>query len=330
MLANPGVRARALAVMCSASAVLGVGCGSDDAGGSGSLAVLVEAEDVITDGIEPGEGAENVRDGWTVRFDKYVLTIGDIALRAASDANATAVANELHVVDLVDVPPSGLELWSFDGLSSGRWDFEYATPAADASAVRHESVSEEDHAAIVENGWTYLVEGEISRSDGQSCPPAALASVGAATPNAELSGTNPCYDAPSVRFTFGAPADTRFGPCEVDGVPGVAIASGSTQTVAATIHGDHLFFNGFPEGDEGGVQRLAQWLADCDLDLDGSVTVEELSAISPDALPELDDRYQLGGSPVTPLATMYDYVIGQLMTQGHMNGEGECALGGAQ
>ena len=113
-------------------------------------------------------------------------------------------------------------------------------------------------------------------------------------------------------------------------MPGFAISAGRTQTVAATIHGDHLFFNGFPEGDEGGVTRLAQWLADCDLNLDGTVTQDELEAIAPSQLPEIDDRYQLGGSPVTPLDDMHDYVISQLKTQGHFQGEGECPLDGME
>jgi len=98
--------------------------------------------------------------------------------------------------------------------------------------------------------------------------------------------------------------------------------------VAATIHGDHIFFNGFPESGEGGVMRLAQWLADCDLNLDGEVTREELEMIAPADLPEIDTRFQLGGSPITPLLEMWDYVTAQLKTQGHFQGEGECAFDG--
>jgi hypothetical protein len=70
--------------------------------------------------------------------------------------------------------------------------------------------------------------------------------------------------------------------------------------------------------------RLAQWLADSDLNLDGSVTPQELQAIPPSVLSEIDARYQLGGSPITPLRSMWDYFRAQLETQGHMNGEGEC------
>src|SRR5690606_8081044 len=124
--------------------------------------------------------------------------------------------------------------------------------------------------------------------------------------------------------------ETVFGPCEIDEVPGFSVAADGTTVVSATLHGDHIFFNGFPEGGEGGTVRLAQWIADCDLDLDGEVTQAELEAIAPAALPELDGRYQLGGSPITPLESMWIYVSAQLKTQGHFQGEGECPFDGAE
>jgi hypothetical protein len=308
--------------------VLMAGCGDEGEAGSGSLTVLLESEDVIIEGLEPGDGTENIGDGWAVGFDKYIAAIGDIDVHFSTDESVQAEAGEVFVVDLTELPTGGLSLWTLDGLREGRWEFNYATPGAGDGSTRHDSVVQGDYDEMVANDWTYLIDGVLTKGDGQSCPPAALATPGSKTPNGNLSGGNGCYDAASVRFTFGATAETSFGPCEIDEVPGFAISAGGTQTVAATIHGDHLFFNGFPEGDEGGVARLAQWLADCDLNLDGTVTANELDAIAPSQLPELDERYQLGGSPITPLDTMYDYLIAQLKTQGHFQGEGECPVDG--
>src|SRR5690606_36774095 len=192
----------------------------------------------------------------------------------------------------------------------------------------HEDVRRADFDLMVESGWTYLIRGTLSQTGGQSCPPAAKSEPGERQPNGQLSGEDPCYDAESIDFELGISAPTALGPCSIDGSAGVAIPDGGTQTVALTIHGDHLFFNGFPEGGEGGVQRLAQWLADCDLNLDGLVDRDELEAIEPDDLPELDDRYQLGGAPVPHLDTMLDYVTAQLKSQGHYQGEGECPIDG--
>ena len=73
--------------------------------------------------------------------------------------------------------------------------------------------------------------------------------------------------------------------------------------------------------------RLAQWLADSDLNVDGSVTMDELTRIAPSELGEIDERYQLGGAPLSPLDNMATYLKAQVMTQGHFQGEGECALG---
>lgn len=304
------------------------GCSGEEIEGTGTLSVLLEAEDVIIDGLQPGEDEENVRDGWAVHFDKFIGTIGHVDVHFATDDGIEAEGEGVFVIDLARLPASGTPLWRLEGLRAGRWEFNYGTPGAGDGSIRHDSVSQGDYDAMVENDWTYWLDGSIEKPDGQACPPATLANPGDKSPNGSTSGGNACFDATSVRFEFGATAETSFGPCEIDGVPGFAIASGSEQSVAITIHGDHPFFNGFPEGDEGGVLRLAQWLADCDLDLDGTVTQDELEAISPAMLPELDGRYQLGGSPITPLTNMYEYLIGQLKTQGHFQGEGECPWDG--
>ena len=291
-----------------------VACGDDssavdggtDGATGGALSLLLEAEETITEGLEGGSGDENILDGWSVTFDRYVVAIGDIDLTFSTDASNTANASEVFVVDLVQVPPTGLALWSFDSLRNGRWELAYETPLASASAQRHESVSEEVFAEMVREGWTYLVEGTISQTGGESCPPPA--------------GT--CSVNESIAFRFGAAAATAYGPCQAeDGPPGVAIIPGGT-TASLTIHGDHLFFNGFPEAEEGGVMRFAQWLADCDIDLDGMVTRAELEGIVPADLAELDERYDLS-SPI-PLTNMWEYVRAQLTTQGHFQGEGEC------
>jgi hypothetical protein len=117
----------------------------------------------------------------------------------------------------------------------------------------HDSVNDADFEQMQRNDWTYLIQGTLSQSGGKSCPPKSLAAppTGRA-PNGSNAGGDDCYDNPRVAFDLGASAVTHFGPCELDGIPGVSVSSGSTQTVTATIHGDHIVFNGFPEGAEGG------------------------------------------------------------------------------
>jgi len=303
-------------------------CGGTNDEGTGSLTVLIEAEETITDGIAAGDDVEEIRDGWTVSFDKYLATVGHVDLHYSTDEDLQAEAEKVYVLDLTSVPSGGLDLWHFDELRAGRWEFNYGTPGAAHGAERHERVDEDDFDEMVDQDWTYLIEGVLMKEDGESCPPHDLVDAGDKRPNGNESGDNECYDAPTVKFAFGVAAETTYGPCQVDDVPGLSVPSGGTQTVAATIHGDHIFFNGFPEGDEGGVARQAQWLADCDLNLDGEVTAEELEAITPAQLPTMAD-YQFGGAPVEP-TNLYEYVRAQLLTQGHFQGEGECAPPGGE
>lgn len=308
-------------------------CGSDnESREAGSLTVLVEAEDVIQQGLEPGDEPEKIRDGWRVQFDKYIVVIGQIDLEFSTDHDLHAEAAEAYALDLTAIPASGQPLWELNELTPGRWDVHFATPGAQDGAERHGSVSHADFNEMRSNDWTYLIDGTLTMSDGRSCPPASLANLATgALPIGINAAGHDCYVNPEIAFTLGVTAETSYGPCEIDEVPGVSVPSGATRTVSLTIHGDHLFFNGFPGGSEGGTLRLAQWLADCDLDLDGRVTREELEQIRPSDLPEMDARYQFGGSPIQPLESqsLWVYVTAQLKTQAHFQGEGECEIDGA-
>ncbi len=305
------------------------GCSGGQDGGSGSLTVLLEAEDTILEGLEPGMASEQIRDGWQIRFDQYVVVIGDIDVHLSADPGVSAAARDRYAVDLAQIAAAGLPLWTLTQLQPGEWAFHYRTALASDGAGRHATVPGDDFDALSAAGASHLLAGRLRKTDGRSCPPAALATPPAdATVVGQNDGGDDCYAAPEVSFRWLAPSETRFGPCEVDDQPGFSVAADTTRSVAITIHGDHLFFNGFPEGGEGGVVRLAQWLADCDLDVDGEVTQAELEAIAPADLHELDDRYQLGGAPLTPLDSMWTYLQAQLKTQGHFQGEGECPFDG--
>lgn len=311
------------------SLVLTSGCGEDDTanGGSAVLQILVEPEDAIADGLEPGMQGEQIRDGWRVRFDKYLASVGEVEIRLATDQGVRASAPEVIVTDLMQVPQGGIPLWEIDSLRSGRYEFYYSLTPASLNADRSETVTAADFAQMQKEQWTYWITGEISKASGESCPPKRLATPGARMPTGTSTRTlDNCYSNPSIAFEFVAKVGVDVGPCEVDGLSGFSIPAAGTQTVAISIHGDHPFFNGFQGADESSITRLAQWLADCDLNLDGVVTQDEFQAVSPSDLAEIDERYALGGSPIAPLESMEDYVRAQLQTQGHFQGEGECPI----
>jgi hypothetical protein len=263
-----------------------------------------------------------------VEFHKYLMTVGEIELSSVG-GESDHEASTLYAVDLKSIPPGGFTLWTIDGVEEGQYEFHYATGESDAD--RHESVSEEDFSSLADEGHGVWVTGTISKPGGVSCPPSSLAEVEEGLPpSSENAVGDACYSNETIDFEFRGEVPAHYGPCSLDGLSAVAVAPGADVSVAITIHGDHLFFNGFPEGDEGGVRRLAQWLADCDLDLSGEVTMDELSRIAPSDLGEFDDRYQLGGAPLSPLDNMVTYLKAQTMTQGHFQGEGECALDGEE
>lgn len=295
---------------------------------TGSLTIVLEAEETITGGIAAGTGDEEILDGWSVSFDTYAVAVGDVDLHFATDDHEEAEAPETFVYDLASSPVTGEALWTIEALKVGRWELSYTQVHAE-EAMRHEGVSTADYDLMAANECTYLIRGALDRADGRTCPPRTEDVPSSATADADG-----CYPNPSIAFELCADAETSFGPCSAeDGPSGVAVVEGGA-TVALTLHGDHIFFNGFPEGEEGGVMRFAQWLADCDLDLDGTVTRAELESIAIDDLAEIDDRYSLGGAPPLPngeaLDDVWAYVRSQLKTQGHMNGEGECPVDGVE
>ena len=273
------------------------------AGPTGDLTVLLEAEDSIPEGLSAGTGDEDIVDGWSVSFDRYLVAIGDVALERTTDG-LRAGDETVYVVDLAALPVGGMTITELEALQADRWDrFAYATPTA-AGATRHDSAAVADYDEMVAGELTYLLEGTLTSEAGESCPPG-----GACRPTNEL------------RFRLGVAAPTRFGPCEAEeGLSGVTITEGGT-TASITIHGDHVFFDGFPSGAEV-IERRAQWLADADLDGDDVITTDELteapaSGLFPSSL------YNLAGAPIE-IRTGLDYLRSQLATQGHFQGEGEC------
>lgn len=313
------------------------GCGESAqvAEGSGSLRVLIEPEDTILDGLKPGEDVANIRDGWAVTYDKYVVVLGHVTVDYATDRDVTAEDERSFVVDLMQVPSNGEPIWKIEGLQPGRWNFGFELGGGAHGAKRHDTVEKADYDRVVDEDLTYLVRGQLTKEGGLSCPPSKYAMDIAEEPSGEDDAGNPCYPNSTIEFEFAVTAETSFTDCELDGISGFSISDGATNTVAITLHGDHPFFNGFPDGDEGGVIRLAQLWADADIDVDGKLDVEELSSQLIADLPQWDDRYQLGGAPGSDedegedaVETLEDVLIAQLETQGHMNGEGECLVNG--
>ena len=66
--------------------------------GIGSVQVFIEAEDTIPEGLEPGDGDEQVVDGWTVRYDKFLVVVGGFTAARSDDGNDVLVGPDPQIV----------------------------------------------------------------------------------------------------------------------------------------------------------------------------------------------------------------------------------------
>lgn len=286
-----------LSVALLAHGVAACGVGS---AGTGELTIAIQAEDSITEGLAAGSGEEDLVDGWSVHFDRYVASFGDISLVPMRGGTPVVLAADL-VVDLTTVPETG-RIVHTGSLAEGRYAFSYAMPVVTAGQTRDASVSEEDFERMVREGCSYLIVG--SAADG----------------------------ARRVDFDLCLDARAEYDCASTEGMEGIVVSAGAT-TAFLTVHGDHLFFNGFPSGDEGTIVRRGGLLALVDdaTGGDGLVDRDDLAASPIALLPR--SEYVLTGAPTVEGRVITDlalYARAQLSTQGHLDGEGECVPNAAE
>jgi hypothetical protein len=284
-----------------------VACSSEDSGGTGTLQVFVQPEDSIPEGLAPGEGDEAIQDGWSVTYERFLVTLGNVRA-GRSDTGDTLSDSTVRVLDLLNAPAGGYIVTELPDIAATRWDrFGFDLPNATPGLGTLPPTSTEDAAFMGENGYSVYFEGALEKADGQSCAP---------------SDPTDCVAAPKVTFRWGLAAGTAFDDCaSEDGILGFAVPEGSAVQIKPTIHGDHWFFDNVTAGAEI-TRRYAQYIADCDLDRDGETTVAELQA-TPAAQVFPADTYDLGGAGV-PIQTAYDFVLAQARTLGDYQGDGEC------
>jgi hypothetical protein len=288
--------------------VAAVGCGDDTSSGTGSVSLSIEAEDTIPDGLDPGTELENIMDGWAVRYSKLLFTVGRVTASSSSESGPKLSQPTVYLLDLTQISETGFPLLEQAAVPAIRYDqVSFENPIAADSFKKDPAVSDEDKTMMVDKKLSLYIAGEITNPDGKSCTPGK---------------PEQCVDEPKVSFAWAVAAPTSYTHCgPEEGDKGFAVASGGTTGATFTIHGDHWFFNAFPEGAEI-VKRQAQWVADADLDHDGETTVDELKkSRASDLFPS--GSYSLVGSPV-PVSNGYDFVVAQSHTVGHFQGEGEC------
>jgi hypothetical protein len=281
---------------------------SSSSGGKGNVQVFIDPEASITEGVAAGDGDENMRDGWSVTYTRFLVTVGNFRARSSSTGHSVRDAT-IYVLDLKKAPPGGYVTFSARDLDAERYDkVGQDMPAAAPGARALPPTTDADVRLMIDKGYSIYVEGSLSKADGQSCVPGKPMD---------------CVPAKTISFKWGFAMATSFDDCEAQGVPGFAIPAGGTTQVKPTIHGDHWFFVDMTEGAEV-TKRYAQYIADSDLDRDGETTLDELSRVrAADVFPS--DKYRLSGAVGgVPIATALDYVKGQARTIHDFQGDGEC------
>lgn len=276
-------------------------CSASD-GGIGSVAVRVSGEGAAKVGYPyVKNGAEiSFADGWSLRFTKYLVSVGQFSLAAADDTEAFT-SNEVFVTDLHVADPV---LMTFDGLQARRWErfgFRVVAPSADAKAIG--PVLPEDLERMQREGLNYWIEG-VAEKAGRS-----------------------------VSFAWGLRNPTRATNCTngVDNTEGLVVRNNATTETEITFHLDHLFWDSL--GTE--VARL-RFDAIAAAAKDDVVTLADLETQAladlrdADGEPLLDGAgkrvvYNPGSVPL-PAQNLQAFMLAASAGQAHLNGLGLCTI----
>ena len=276
------------------------GCGDDSNGGDGNVTININPEDTITNGVDScantDEPDECISDGYSASWSKYIISVGFVDM-AQVDGADRQTSDVVAVAEFRNLSEAGSELTSFNGIPIGQYaEFGYQTPLLTDDAVNINQVSEDDITNMRDNDLTYIIEGQLTQDS----------------------------DGATLDFLIEADVQSFYFLCEGEG-GSAGINVGTSGTDQITMHGDHIFFNGFP-ADESNVQRLAEWMwLVADTNNDGVLTRVDFEAAT-----DLGTLYpsppysDLNGGPLGTITNAWDFIISQLGTQGHLNGEGEC------
>lgn len=288
------------------ASLLILACGEDDDGGTGSLVLYASGEEAAITGFPvPDEPDLALVDGWSIHFDRFLVSFGNVRLES-SDGGKAITGSDAVIVDLTRSLRQ--EVFRFEDLPARRWDrFSYDIVRAKADARRVGPLDDGDVQEMIDGGLNYLIAG-----------------------TAEKGGKR-------IHFTWGLENPTRNHDCidGVDGKPGIVIRNRSVADYEITLHIDHLFYDSL--GDHEGLSmRFDALAAVAEETEDGWVLPFE--NLAQQSLADLRDengetlRDQDGkvlvydpGSVQLDERNLRGYVVAAAKSQGRFNGEGHCA-----
>jgi len=291
------------ACVCVCAGLLAVaGCSDPTSQGKGTERFTTWGEAFIEDRIPAGDGTTGFIDGWSVKYQKFLVNYHEIVVADA----AGQVAAKLTKPRFVDNTKLGeKELVTFQDLDAKAYTqvtYQIKTAVLDEDIVGDADPA--DLAMMVQEGLSVYVEGEATKRNPEN-PAQTLAKT----------------------FHWGFKTQTSYKNChtEENGITtdGVVVTTNATDTSQLTTHGDHLYYDSLQSGENAkptAIRFEEKALADDgeNGNGDGEVSLQELCKENIDP-----DVYNTSGLPG---ATIGDFVISLARTIGHFRGEGECTI----
>ena len=186
-------------------------CGGSDSDGQGRVDFSTWGEEYIEDAIP----AEDVEDGWTLRFTKFLIVLGRVRVAETADGAAAA---EMGGFKLFDMTQAGAKpVVSFAELPAKPYRFVSFEVAPATTDVELAGATDADKERMVTGGYSVYVDGSATK------------------------------DGVEKTFSWGFSERSVYERCsgERGGRPteGVVVTTGGTADPEITIHGDHLFYD---------------------------------------------------------------------------------------
>lgn len=279
--------------------LLGLGtlaCGSSDptgSGGEGAVAFTTWGEEYIEQRIppDPGDGSGLV-DGWTVRYQKFLVNFRNIVVADASGAVGATLEGSMLFDNAQPDPKS---IVNFTDLPAQAWTrVSYEIAPVTAATELSDSVDAADKALMLDGGYSLYLEATASKDEREK------------------------------QLAWGFTQGTLYDECRSEQggkeEEGLIVTNNATTTVELTTHGDHFFYDRLQSSPDPSVRTSLRFdaIAAADADEDGEVTLEELNAVVLDV--RLYNPSGLGA------ATLGAFVASLSRTVGHFRGEGECTV----
>ncbi|WP_224246272.1 hypothetical protein [Hyalangium gracile] len=262
----------------------------------GEARVMMSGEE----GAQDGYSSHLFQDDWSVRFTKYLVSVGDFTLTSSSGQTHSS---SRHV--LVDLQKGDVDLTRLAEVPAGRWNVGFAVrPPDDATELPDGQVSAADLELMRSRGYSYWLEGEAVKV-GQGV----------------------------FRFAFGFPVNARMVDCinGVDGTQGIIVPENSIAEAEVTIHAEHMFYDRL--GTHRGVQLRFEAFA-ASAGPDKLITSEGLAGQQLLDLRGMNggELLDAAGKPVIyepgayAVQTLWEFVTQSIVDQAHLNGGGVCAV----